>query len=196
MAKGFFRELKHYKLNEISIELGIEMEETKRLVGILKKYGIVKAVKAAKPEYEDLSNQDIVLTDVVENNTEIQYVFDFVGVVMVEEYVFKCYPKYISSTIEPIEQLKKVLKVIKKYNDKEQLVYLYNGEEDNKIFNRLAVSLHLLEEYFQYGIYTNQYDVIETNGEGEILWDKTINETFASEQSSILCGTSNTERSR
>ncbi len=179
MAKGFFRELKHYKLNEISIELGIEMEETKRLVGILKKYGIVKAVKAAKPEYEDLSNQDIVLTDVVENNTEIQYVFDFVGVVMVEEHVFKCYPKYISSTIEPIEQLKKVLKVIKKYNDKEQLVYLYNGEEDNKIFNRLAVSLHLLEEYFQYGIYTNQHDVIETNGEGEILWDKTINETFA-----------------
>ena len=30
MAKGFFRELKHYKVNEISIELGIEMEETKR----------------------------------------------------------------------------------------------------------------------------------------------------------------------
>lgn len=179
MAKGFFRELRHYKVNEISIELGIEMEETKRLVGILKKYGIVKAVKAAKAEYEDLSNQDIVLTDVVENNPEIQYVFDFVGVVMVEEYVFKCYPKYISSTIEPIEQLKKVLKVIKKYNDKEQLVYLYNGEEDNKIFNRLAVSLHLLEEYFQYGLYTNQHDVIETNGEGEILWDKTINETFA-----------------
>ena len=105
------------------MELGIEMEEAKRLAGILKKYGIVKAVKASKPEYEDLSNQDIILTDVVENNPEIQYVFDFVGVVMVEGYVFKCYPKYISSTIKPIEQLKKVLKVIKKYKDKEQLVY-------------------------------------------------------------------------
>ena len=179
MAKGFFRELKHYKINEISMELDIGTEETKRLVGILKKYGIVKAVKASKPEYEDLSNQDIILTDVVENNPEIQYVFDFVGVVMVEGYVFKCYPKYISSTTKPIEQLKKVLKVIKKYNDKEQLVYLFNGENENKIFNRLAVSLHLLEEYFQYGVYTNQHDVIETNGEGEILWDKTINETFA-----------------
>ena len=179
MAKGFFRELKHYKLNDISMELNIEAEEAKRLVGVLKKYGIVKAVKASKPEYEDLSNQDIILTDVVENNPEIQYVFDFVGVVMVEGYVFKCYPKYISSTMEPMEQLKKVLKVIKKYNDKEQLVYLFNGEDDNKIFNRLAVSLHLLEEYFQYGIYTNQHDVIETNGEGQILWDKTINETFA-----------------
>lgn len=179
MAKGFFRELKHYKLNDISMELDIETEEAKRLVGILKKYGIVKAVKASKPEYEDLSNQDIILTDVVENNPEIQYVFDFVGVVMVEGYVFKCYPKYISSTKKPMEQLKKVLKVIKKYNDKEQLVYLFNGEDENKIFNRLAVSLHLLEEYFQYGLYTNQHDVIETNGEGEILWDKTINETFA-----------------
>ena len=179
MAKGFFRELKHYKLNDISMELDIETEEAKRLVGILKKYGIVKAVKASKPEYEDLSNQDIILTDVVENNPEIQYVFDFVGVVMVEGYVFKCYPKYISSTTKPMEQLKKVLKVIKKYNDKKQLVYLFNGEDENKIFNRLAVSLHLLEEYFQYGLYTNQHDVIETNGEGEILWDKTINETFA-----------------
>lgn len=179
MAKGFFRELKHYKLNEISTELNIETEEAKRLVGILKKYGILKAVKASKPEYEDLSNQDIILTDVVENNPEIQYVFDFVGVVMLEGYVFKCYPKYISSTTKPMEQLKKVLKVIKKYNDKEQLIYLFNGEDENKIFNRLAVSLHLLEEYFQYGIYTNQHDVIEVNGEGEILWDKTINETYA-----------------
>lgn len=179
MAKGFFRELKHYKLHDISTEFNIEAEETMRLVGILKRYGIVKAVKTAKPDYEDISNQDIILMDVLENNSEVQYVFDFVGVVMVDGYVFKCYPKYISSTTEPIEQLKQVLRVIKKYNKKEQLVYLYNGEDDDKIFNRLAVSLHLLEEYFQYGIYTSQHDIIEINGEGEILWDKTINETFA-----------------
>lgn len=179
MAKGFFRELKHYKIYDIAKEYDVTTEETKRLVGILKKYGIVKAVKASKPEYEDLSNKDIVLTDVIENNTDVEYVFDFVGVVMVEDYVFKCYPKYITSTTEPVQQLKQVLKVIKKYNDKEQLIYLYNGEDDNKIFNRLAVSLHLLGDYFQYGIYTNQHEVIETNGDGEILWDKTINETFA-----------------
>ena len=32
MAKGFFWELKHYKLNEISMELGVETEEAKRLL--------------------------------------------------------------------------------------------------------------------------------------------------------------------
>ncbi|SCP99950.1 LlaJI family restriction endonuclease [Anaerobium acetethylicum] len=163
MAKGFFRELKHYTLHSISKELGENVEETRRLVGILKKYGVVKAVKKSKPEFEDLSNQDIVLTDVMENATDVEYVFDYVGVVLLEGHVFKCYPKYILSTKAPIQELKKVLRIIKKYNSNEQLVYLYNGEDDNKIFNRLAVSLHLLEEYFMYGIYTNQHEIIETN---------------------------------
>lgn len=179
MAKGFFRERKHYTLHMISSELDTSAEETKRLVGILKKYGIVKVVKKSKPEFEDLSNEDIVLTDVVDNSGDIEYVFDYVGVVLLEGYVFKCYPKYIISTDEPKDELKQVLKVIKKYNASEQLVHLFNGEDDNKIFNRLAVSLHLLEEYFLYGLYTNQNEIIETNGDGEILWDKTINETFA-----------------
>lgn len=179
MANNFFQELKHYTLYSISKELESSIEETKRLVGILKKYGIVKAINKAKPEFEDLSNQDIVLIDVSENASEVEYVFDFVGVIVLEGHVFKCYPKYISSTKEPIQQLKKVLKVIKKYNSKKQLIYLYNGEDDNKIFNRFALSLHLLEEYFMYGLYTNQHEITETNGEGEILWDRTINETFA-----------------
>lgn len=179
MGKGFFQELKHYTLYAISKELESDLEETKRLVGILKKYGIVKAVNKLKPEYEELSNQDIVLTGVVENAADIEYVFDFVGVVVLESHVFKCYPKYISSTKEPILQLKKVLRVIEKYNSKERLIYLFNGEDDNRIFNHLAVSLHLLEEYFTYGLYTNQHEIIETNGDGEILWDKTINETYA-----------------
>lgn len=179
MAKGYFQELKHYTLDSIGKELEAGLNETKRLVGILKKYGIVKAVRKSKPEYKDLSNQDIILTDVLENAPDAAYVFDFVGIVILEGYLFKCYPKYIISTASPIEELKKVLKVIKKYNSKEPLVYLYNGEDENRSFNRLAVSLHLLEEYFLYGLYTSQHEIIETNGEGEILWDRTINETFA-----------------
>lgn len=147
MANGFFRELKHYRLYEIAKELNISTDETKRLTGILKKYGIVKTVKSMKPEYEDLSKQDIILTDVLDG-ADIEYVFDFVGVVIVEEYVFKCYPKYIFSTSQPINQLKQVLRVIQKYNAEEQLIYLYNGEGDNRIFNRLAVSLHFFGRLF------------------------------------------------
>lgn len=183
MANGFFRELKHYTLSEVAGDIDATIEQAKNLVGILKKFGIVKAVKASKLEYQDLSNQDIVITDFSENTSDIKIVFDFVGVAIVGNYIFKCYPKYISSTTEPMQHLKKVMKVIKKYNEdknnKEQQIYLYDGEENDHLFNWLAVSLHLLEDYFQYGIYTSQQAVVEINGEGEILWDKTINETFA-----------------
>ena len=182
MARGFFRERKHYTLQTIAdnlYEKNADLEETKRLVGILKKYGVVKAVKRIKSEFDDLSNKDIVLTDVVDNSDDIEYVFDYVGVVMIEGHVFKCYPKYIKSTNEPFDELKQVLKVIKKYNSSEQLIYLFNGEDDSRIFNRLAVALHLLEDYHTNGLYTNQREIVEVNGEGDILWDKTINETFA-----------------
>lgn len=156
MADGFFRELQHYSLYEIANELHISEEKARRLISILKEYGVVKSAKSS----------------------EMEYMFDFVGIVMAEETVFKCYPKYISSTKEPMRQLKQVLRVIKKCNDKEQLVYPYNGEAEHKIFNRLAVGLYLLEDYFQYGLYTNLQEIVETNGEGRILWDRTINDTF------------------
>ena len=84
MAKGFFKERKHYTLQNIADILyekeNADLEETRRLVGILKKYGVVKAVKRTKPEFDDLSNEDIVLTDVVDNSSDIEYVFDYVGV--------------------------------------------------------------------------------------------------------------------
>ena len=65
MAKGFFKERKHYTLQNIADILyekeNADLEETRRLVGILKKYGVVKAVKRTKPEFDDLSNEDMCL---------------------------------------------------------------------------------------------------------------------------------------
>lgn len=36
----------------------------------------------------------------------------------------------------------------------------------------------LLQDYFENDVYSNTEEIIECNGSGEILWDKTINETF------------------
>lgn len=187
MAKGFFRERKHYQLYEIADELQVTIEEAKRLTGILKKYGIVKAVKAADAQYGEFCEQDEVLADVSENHAGIAYIFDFVGIVLAGESLFQCYPKYIVSETKPLKQLKQVLNVIKKYNEKAQLLYLSSGEGSDTIFNSLAAALYLLEDYFQYGLYTNEQEMIETDGEGEILWDRTIHETFALLQNGRPC---------
>lgn len=82
--------------------------------------------------------------------------------------------KYLFRT----ENGEEVLKVLEKYNSKEQIIRMYNDTSDSSAFNMLAVMLFLLQDYFEYGAYTNTQDIIESNGSGDILWDKTINETF------------------
>lgn len=178
MKPSYFREQKHYSLIDIQRKLCVPEEKCKQLLGILKKYGVVKTVDRNKPEYEDLSDLDVILSD-VSDNSQVAYKFSFVGVILVENSVFCCYPKYIDNNDYPEQELKTVLDVIRKYDSQEQLIHLYNGSDENKVFNRMAVGLYLLHDYFDNGIYTNQQAIIEINGEGEILWDNTINETFA-----------------
>ncbi len=67
---------------------------------------------------------------------------------------------------------------MEKYNSKEQIIRIFNDSNESSSFNLLAVLLFLLQDYFENGIYSNTEDIIECNGSGEILWDKTINETF------------------
>ena len=55
---------------------------------------------------------------------------------------------------------------------------MFNDSSESSAFNLLAVLLFLLQDYYENGVYSNTEDIIESNGSGEILWDKTINETF------------------
>ena len=127
----------------------------------------------------DLVEEDVRVTDIESGERELYYVFSFVGVIVVYGRVLKCYPKYINSSDNPIIQMKQILRVLEKYNSKEQVIKLYNESDDGGSFNLLAVMLYLLQDYYDNGIYTNDVEVIETNGTGEILWDRTINETFS-----------------
>ena len=179
MKPVYFREGRHYSFAQLEKAFSCDKEKTRKNIGTLKKYNLIKTVRNDKPEYSELSDQDIVIGEAPDDSSEFSYIFSFVGVILLDYLVLFCYPKYIDNDKEPFEKLKTVIKVIEKYNQKEQLVHLYNGENESKQFNRLAISLHILHDYFENGLYSNQEEVVEFNGEGEILWDKTINETFA-----------------
>jgi hypothetical protein len=75
--------------------------------------------------------------------------------------------------------MRQILRVLDRYSAKEQIINLYNGTEESRSFNLLAVILFLMNDYFESGLYTNTEDVVEVNGEGSILWDKTISDGFA-----------------
>lgn len=189
---AYFREARTcYTLEDFNKKLGLkDLDKAKKIVAALKRTGIAKAVKKTEFNLNKLDEQgtDYLITDDISANSDIGYVLNYVGFAFTDDCLIKCYPKYINEkqfnsevdTKEKIEKhFKTLLKVIRKINAKEEQIHLYNGQEDSHGFNRLAVALYLLDDYYRNGVYSNLQTIIETNGEGEIDWDKTINETFA-----------------
>jgi len=180
MLSGFVREQKRYTQKDLCRILSCSEEKAVPLIRKLKEFGVLKAVKASdiQRDLSDLLDEDIEVADVEVGEDEYLYVFTFVGVIVVAGRVLKCYPKYLLNADKPKNELRQVLKVLEKYNTREQIVRMFNDSSESNAFNLLAVLLFLLQDYYENGVYSNTEDVIESNGAGEILWDKTINETF------------------
>lgn len=107
------------------------------------------------------------------------YQFKYVGVLIIEESVINCYPKYITHEDNIKTDFKQVLNVIKKYKKLHEDFSYENDELENVSFNILSLMLFFIEDYYENGIYTNIENILEINGNGEINWDKTINDNFA-----------------
>lgn len=180
MITAYVREQRRYSQEELRALFICSTDEVVHLIKHLKEYGIVKAVKASDSQRDlsDLSEEDVAVADVEAGSNEYLYVFTFVGVISIAGRILKCYPKYLRKTNEPKVELKQVIKVLEKFNSKEQIVRMYNDSTEGGSFNLLAVLLYLINDYFVNGVYTAEQQIIESNGNGAILWDKTINETF------------------
>lgn len=180
MISVFVREQKRYSQKDLCKILQCSEENIVSIIRKLKEFGILKAVKYSSKQFDmsDLIDEETEIADVEVGENEYYYVFKFVGVVIVTGYVLKCYPKYLLNKEKPMTELKKVIKVLEKYNSKEQIIQMYNDISESSSFNLLSVLLFFLQDYYENGIYSNTMDIIESNGSGEILWDKTINETF------------------
>lgn len=180
MKSVYFREGQHYSFQELQKCFSVEEEKLTKYITLLKSYSVLKTVRREKLEFSDLSDQDFIIGEIPINSNDFVYQFTFVGVILLHDIVIMCYPKYIDNDKQPREKLKTIIKVLEKYNNsKEQLIHLYNGDAESKVFNKLAISLHILNDYFENGLYSNQHEIIEQNGEGETLWDKSIDECFA-----------------
>lgn len=110
------------------------------------------------------------------------YSFDFVGVAIYKRFVIKCYPKYLNADYmdrEKEERLKTILQVLRKYGKSEEKIAGMTTEEQHNEFNLLSAITFIISDYVENGLYTNQQEIYEINGNGEIDWDKTVNENTA-----------------
>ena len=103
----------------------------------------------------------------------------FVGVVIINDFVINCYPKYIPKDIDDYQDdFKQVLKVIKKYGKLNENIDYHNDKQDDISYNQLSMMIFFLEDYYEMGVYKNTQKTFQINGNGEIDWNRTINYTF------------------
>lgn len=180
MISKFVREQRRYTQQELCEIFECMESEVVTYIRKLKEYGVLKSVRALElqKDLSELQEKDIEITDVGIGENEYLYVFTFVGVIVVAGCALKCYPKYLLTADAPTKELQQVIKVLEKYNSKEQIVRMFNHGSESQTFNLLAVLLFLLEDYYENDIYTNFEYVIENNGSGDILWERTIDESF------------------
>jgi len=182
ICSRFVREQQRYTKNQIRTLFEFDEAGVEKFIKNLKSYGVMKAVAntADQKNLTELVDEDIQVLDENASNDDCYYVFTYVGVIVAGTRVIKVYPKYILSEKEPLEQMKRVVKVLERYShSEEQIINLFNGNGNNRSFNILAVILYLLNDYYEYGVYNNTEEILELNGEGDILWNRTIDDGFA-----------------
>lgn len=114
-------------------------------------------------EYEILKREDDI------------FKFNFVGVIIVDNYIINCYPKYIPNEDNIESDFAQIIRVIKKYKNLNDEFSWENENLEDTSFNLLSMRIFFLEDYYENGIYTNIQNIREINGNGEIDWDRTIN---------------------
>jgi len=124
---------------------------------------------------EKLSNYSIIKFD----SERGQYQFHYVGVIIVDDMIINCYPKYIHNTFKIKDDFKQVINVIKKYDASNDDVTYEDIEIDEISSNLLPMMLFFIEDYYENGVYTRIRNVLEENGDGEIDWEKTVNNNLA-----------------
>ena len=205
LYSAFFRETKtFYRIEDLKKLLKspdskeISLEHAICIYQKLLDENIIKSCTKKQFNLNELNEEEVAKKEEddpsIKNSGEKGFFFRFVGVVYVDDCILKIYPKYIDindENINPInfenakedvkkiveEHFSKTLRVIRKISKDSQNVSLNNQNKDK--YNHIAMQIFLLEDYYRNGIYDNKETVIETNGEGEIDWDKTINETTA-----------------
>ena len=177
------KELKPYSLFELENMFNVDEDDVRNILKSLSLMNIVKKLSkdTSKVELEELLD----IESLEELNAQMEsdmYVFKYVGILMVGEICLILYPKYsdryLSDETNNFKMLKQIVSVIRKYQSKEQKIGLGEGM-DLSNFNLLSITLELLNSYYEHGLYQNDRQIIEDNGDGEILWEKTINENTA-----------------
>ncbi|MCT1563580.1 LlaJI family restriction endonuclease [Corynebacterium glucuronolyticum] len=150
------------------------LEEVKRVLARLQSAGFLKRdVTSDRSEYaEEILFSHHPLVDV---KPEYRFRFDFVGVLVVENFCVKVYPKYVSDPNAIDLHLGLALRVLKEMNKTSVNLHLHEEAPDlDAIDSPVSLMLFLIKDYVENGLYIETTYRRILDGNGNIDWDRTI----------------------
>lgn len=171
MRQVFIKELSAYTKETLADKLRISVERAAECIEVLTTHGVLRLRSA-----NDSSEYDIEPV----NEIAGKYQFVYVGLTIFEDLVLVVYPKYMNAerfeggvTGAALGSLQHIFSVLRKSSGSYSDIATLN--EGSRRFNdRVALMLMLLEMYADYGVYSNYVRTLQTNGNGEISWERTI----------------------
>lgn len=165
MRQAYVRELKPYSVDGLADEFGMDTRRTLHTVEELMARGIVRYRTDKSADGVDASDEEGAKDDE-------RYQFSFVGIAMIGDLTIIAYPKYFREGVPSIDELKRVMRVLKRDAGRASVATLTDKGEQTD--DKLPVMLALLELYAEYGVYSNFIEGRELNGAGTIDWNRTI----------------------
>lgn len=165
MRQAYVRELKPYSVDGLAGEFGMDTGRTLHTVEELMARGIVRYRTDKSADGVDVSDEEGAKDDE-------RYQFSFVGIAMIGDLTIVAYPKYFREGVPSIDELKRVMRVLKRDAGRASVATLTDKGEQTD--DKLPVMLALLELYAEYGVYSNFIEGRELNGAGTIDWNRTI----------------------
>lgn len=183
-----FQELNGYSFDYLKNIFDYNNKKCTEILNLLIDMNLLKRIRYNKDiDLEELINSDEIYTSF--NPNDYIYCFKYVGIIMIKDISLIIYPKYIKSVDEDLKneytKFKQVIDVISKYNSKKQKQNIIDNDNEELYFNLLPFTIKLIHSYYEYGLYKNDMTIIEENGDGNILWEKTINEQNAYFQNNV-----------
>lgn len=172
------QELRVYSFEDLQYILEVDKYKCNKIIKSLIDMNLLRKKIYSK---DDIELENLIDIDKYVGVKNI-YSFKYVGIILVEQIYLFIYPKYINNIENDVNnkynKFMQIIEVIKKYNSKKQEQNII-GDEDNINFNLLSFTIELIQNYYENGLYKNTMSIIEENGLGNILWEKTIDEQNA-----------------
>lgn len=178
-----------FKEKLYSLSLKINDSKIIKLLKVLKNRRIIvqysdhqeMSLRKADFEYNKMGIDEIDYSE-INPNAKQKFVVKYVGIIVLDQLVIKCYPKYINMNVsgdyfneQMIDNLLcEIIAVLKKYNSRAEIIDTATfGNEENEC-NLLSMIVFFINDYIENGLYFNEINSFEINGLGEINWQQTI----------------------